>query len=421
MITEDVFLAEHISLHEKRIIKRLNKNSPYYSKLSKEAEIIQNLNFKGIPSLKDIEEDEEYTYLIEEYIPGATLTELMGYSVLAKGDIFNILNQICIIIRYLHKQSPPVYYLDLNPNNIIINADKEVYLIDYGAAMYGDECKENALQFGMRGFAAPEMEKGGKACEKSDIYSVGCLLYYMLTGKPYNGEKIKRLNAKGSLRLYNILKRCLLEDPAKRPGIERLISYLGKSSFKEKEDIVCNVKTIGLFGSTNGVGTTHIAILLADFIARKTGKKTAYVEFNDSGDCEKLKTVRKEISNNPELIPGVSESKYTELLNEGYEVFVIDFGSDAHESFSELLRCDVKCIIGILSDIKSEQFKICLDKISGFLRQDTWHFIFNLSEKEDAMHMELPKEIPMHFLSYERIRKLSEKTEQTFSKLIRRR
>ena len=90
MIKEDVFLAEHIGLHEKRIIKRIDKYGPFYEKLSKEAEIIQSLNKKGIPRLEDLEEDEEYTYIIEEYIPGATLFELASKAVLSKKDIFNM-------------------------------------------------------------------------------------------------------------------------------------------------------------------------------------------------------------------------------------------------------------------------------------------------------------------------------------------
>lgn len=423
MITENVFLAEHIGLHEKRIIKRLYKNGPFYNELSKEAQIIQSLNFKGIPRLEDVEEDEEYTYLIEEYIPGATLRELAESKSLTTGEILNILDQICIIIRYLHKQSPPVYYLDLNPNNVLINAEKEVFIVDFGAAQRKSENGEIAPQFGMRGFAAPEMQKEGKAGAYSDIYSIGCILYYMLTGKVYNGEKIARFGIKGRVRLQSFLRSTLSEDEKRRPDIDKLVSFFSKEKGKKikEEPVVCNVKTIGFFGSSHGVGTTHIAVLLAVFIARKTGKKTAYVEFNSSGDCLRFKKLKNMIPNNLELIPSVTQSKYTELLNDGYEVFVVDFGSDLSESFSELLRCDVKCVISILNDIKEEKYRICLETIRDFLRQESWHFIFNLTEKENGSDTYLPKEISTHYLTYEKVTEASEKTIRMFSKLINRR
>jgi len=241
MLTENVFLAEHIGLKEYRLVKRLDKKGPFYERLLNEAYILQTLVHKGIPLLKDIEDDEEYTYLVEEYIPGDTLTEYVQRTNLSRGEIVTILNQICNIILYLHKQSPPVFYLDLNPNNIIINADKEVFLVDYGASIRDGEDVDKRFQFGMRGFAAPEMSIEGKAGAHSDIYSIGCILYYMLKGKCYEGEKLNRFVMKEPPRLMRVLRSALREDPGKRPDISHLLTLINKKKNlkSKKKDIVC--------------------------------------------------------------------------------------------------------------------------------------------------------------------------------------
>src|SRR5699024_467062 len=131
----DVFLAEHIKLKDLRAIKRIRKDHILHGNLLKEAYILKNLRHSCIPIIYDFEEDDHYSYIIEQYIKGQSLQQFLGQWVgkVKESTIVEIGIQICDLLQYLYSLENPILYLDLQPNNIIISEEK-VKLIDFGAS-----------------------------------------------------------------------------------------------------------------------------------------------------------------------------------------------------------------------------------------------------------------------------------------------
>lgn len=125
----------------------------------------------------DYFKENETIYLVTELVEGKSLEEYI-----LEGDDFSIRNimlSLVKITRQIHKRG--IIHRDIKPSNIILTEEGKVVLIDFGSACYRKE--ENAdVVFVSRGFSAPELYQNQKSDYGTDIYSIGALLYYLLTG-----------------------------------------------------------------------------------------------------------------------------------------------------------------------------------------------------------------------------------------------
>lgn len=166
---------------EKKISKRLFS----------EAKILSELDHPGLPKIADFfsSSDERYFYLVQEYIDGQTLLELFeqNESHLEEETVVEIAMQICEVLHYLHTLKPtPVIYRDLKPANIMMTKSGGLKLIDFGIARkYVHEKGKDTLQIGTVGFAAPEQFEKRQSDTRTDLFSLGALMYYLLTGGKY--------------------------------------------------------------------------------------------------------------------------------------------------------------------------------------------------------------------------------------------
>ncbi len=285
-----VYLARHKELEEYRAIKQVSKSCTDYHQFRKEALILKNIRHPGIPVVYDLEEDEDFSYLIEEFLEGDSLYALvsgMGHFSQAMTIRYGI--QICHLVKILHSVRPtPVLYLDLQPKNLLVCHDT-VKLVDFDHAVYLDEAEYLKKRYGTIGFAAPEQYNGDVLDERTDIYAIGAVLYYMLTGSfPGNHPGYPRTLISPSIA--RILRTCLRREPKRRYGsVEQLCKAL------EEVQMQCEQKrgsvwkknrisslTIAVAGAAPGVGTTHVAMGLAIYL-RKQGLPVLYEEKNESG------------------------------------------------------------------------------------------------------------------------------------------
>lgn len=178
-----VLLAVNHAMGSKRIIKEVLRDEEGYESLQSEVSILKHLNFSGIPMIYDVEETEKYYYIVEEYIQGRNLSEIIQTE-----GVFDVKNtvfygrQLADIVSYLHSVKPDaVLHLDIQPKNIMIY-DRKLYLIDFGNASYSGHLSEKAYLKGTQGFAAPEQYQGSGVDVRTDIYGIGACLCFMLTG-----------------------------------------------------------------------------------------------------------------------------------------------------------------------------------------------------------------------------------------------
>jgi len=197
-----------------------------------EARILSTLNHPGLPKVTDffsIPENENggnAFYLAMTFIDGddiETLMERRGRKPFSPDEMLPVFSQVLSILDYLHTRTPPIIYRDLNPRNVMLSG-KKVFLIDFGIARLFTPRKK-ATVIGTPGYAAPEQYRGD-AEPRSDIYSLGVMTHYLLTGQDPEGSE-RTLFAFEKPSALNPLVPGLLDDlilsmvdvlPEKRPA-----------------------------------------------------------------------------------------------------------------------------------------------------------------------------------------------------------
>jgi serine/threonine-protein kinase len=152
-------------------------------------EILRELDCRGLPKIVDFYESDEGFFYSYEYISGVTLTEAYESGLIATGTAVAITEKLCTIVSYLHKKS--LLHCDIKPDNILINGD-DVFLIDFGIAhIYNKNGGGDVTALiGSDGYATPEL--GYKKTDfRADVYAIGMVLFYLLTGS----SDIKELSA----------------------------------------------------------------------------------------------------------------------------------------------------------------------------------------------------------------------------------
>ncbi|MBK9771250.1 MAG: serine/threonine protein kinase [Candidatus Obscuribacter sp.] len=151
-----------------------------FASVKKEAEILSSLDHPGIVKILNTFVEDHRAYLVLEYIEGLTLKQLVQEIGVQKPlSVLDIGRQIAEILQYLHCQSPPIVHRDISPDNLMLTSDAKVRLIDFNVAR---ELESGATRtvVGKHNYMAPEQFKG-RACPQSDLYSMGCTHYYLLT------------------------------------------------------------------------------------------------------------------------------------------------------------------------------------------------------------------------------------------------
>jgi serine/threonine protein kinase len=148
-----------------------------------EAKLLANLNHTNIPKVIDYFEASGKHYLVMDYIEGWTLKQVIesSSSFIAVRDLINWGIKICEILHFLHSQNPPIIFRDLKPSNVILDMYGELKLVDFGISkifMPANPTGPFAKVVGSPGFCPPEQYGYRKTDIRSDIYSLGALLYY---------------------------------------------------------------------------------------------------------------------------------------------------------------------------------------------------------------------------------------------------
>ena len=139
------------------------------------------LEHPAIPKIVDYVEEEEFCYLIMEYIRGQSLGEILknkGY--FSIEETLRLGNEIAKVLEYLHSRKPAVCYGDMKPDNLMLSENGHLYLVDLGSAMLNYERKGRICE-GTKGYAAPEQYQG-RVSPASDIFALGKTLQ-ILSGR----------------------------------------------------------------------------------------------------------------------------------------------------------------------------------------------------------------------------------------------
>jgi len=239
-----VYLARDTKLDRSVAVKsmsaKLTDDSTNWMRLRREAKLLASLNHPNIAVIYEIiEQDAGAGYLILEYVPGQILAERIAGEPLKLEQALSIGQQIAEAIAAAHEKG--VVHRDLKPGNIKITPDGRVKVLDFGLAKAplseGKKSDITATEpgrvIGTPAYMSPEQARGKSTDHRTDIWSFGCIMYQMLTGKlPFEGETatdtlariIERepdwelLPQETPANIRALLRHCLDKEPDRRLG-----------------------------------------------------------------------------------------------------------------------------------------------------------------------------------------------------------
>ena len=160
-----------------------------------------------LPQIMEAAEQDGQTAVLEEYVQGDTLAELLMGARLTEREARKVTMQLCQALHVLHSMG--AVHRDVKPENVILRGSDAV-LIDFDAArIYKDESESDTQVLGTTGFAAPEQYGIFQSDERADIFSLGVLLNIMLTGKHPSREMTAG-------KMGRIVRKCTMTAPEQR-------------------------------------------------------------------------------------------------------------------------------------------------------------------------------------------------------------
>ena len=177
----------------KLLPRELGTDDMFAERFAREARAMARLNHPNIVSIHDFGKKQDLHYLMMEYMDGMSLRELLDAGPVPLSDVLRIFEQVCQALAYAHAEG--VVHRDIKPENILFNRMGHVALADFGLARLATDSQaavsltQTRQAMGTLNYMAPEQWENPKAVDfRADIYSLGILLYEMLTGRIPRGS-----------------------------------------------------------------------------------------------------------------------------------------------------------------------------------------------------------------------------------------
>lgn len=266
----DIYKAKDIT-DDRTVAVKILKNEfaaseDFLRRFRNESKAIALLSHPNIVKIFDVGFTDKIQYIVMEYIDGITLTEYIArQGVLKWRDAVHFTTQVLRALQHAHDRG--IVHRDVKSQNVMLLSDGTIKVMDFGIARFNRETDKTMSEkaIGSVHYISPEQARGEMTDEKSDIYSVGVMLYEMLTGeKPFDGEnpvsiaikhmqmtpkRVTEINSSIPEGLEEITVKAMQKEPSKRyQTAGEMIKDI--EEFKKNPSIVFEYKYFSTDGST---------------------------------------------------------------------------------------------------------------------------------------------------------------------------
>ena len=228
---DDLTLSQPVAL--KFLPQRYLTDGAALSRFHREVRVARQVSHRNVCRVYDIGEIDGHHFLSMEYIKGEELSSLLRrIGRLPSDKALQIARQLCAGLAAAHESG--ILHRDLKPSNVMIDGDGNARILDFGLSGLTDEFRDDEIVAGTPAYMAPEQFEGKAVTARSDIYSLGLVLYELFTGKrAYDastlGElmKLRRSDTTPTTPtsivkdldpvIERVIERCMEKDAAKRP------------------------------------------------------------------------------------------------------------------------------------------------------------------------------------------------------------
>jgi serine/threonine protein kinase len=228
---EDTLLGRRVAV--KLLHPQYVSDASFLARFEREARSVANLVHPGIVNVYDVGRDGEQCYIVMEFVEGRSVKEMLSSESFGVDRTIDIGVQVAKALDYAHHSG--VVHRDVKPHNVIVTPRGGAKLVDFGIATVkgSSSVTESGAVLGTVHYVAPEQARGQPATPATDIYSLGCVLYEMATGRlPFDGDTPldiatkhvssepippSRVNARVTPALERAILHAMQKDPARRP------------------------------------------------------------------------------------------------------------------------------------------------------------------------------------------------------------
>ncbi|MFJ6412080.1 Stk1 family PASTA domain-containing Ser/Thr kinase [Terribacillus saccharophilus] len=190
----NVYLGQDIILDREVAIKVLKleyaNDDEFIARFHREAHAATSLSHPNIVTIYDVGDEDGIYYMIMEYVSGMTLKQyIQTHGSIVVPDTVDIMKQVTSAISHAHANG--IVHRDIKPQNILIDDYGKVKVTDFGiaTALSATSLTQTNAMLGSVHYLSPEQARGGIATKKSDVYSLGIVMFELLTGRlPFSGE-----------------------------------------------------------------------------------------------------------------------------------------------------------------------------------------------------------------------------------------
>jgi hypothetical protein len=212
----DLLLGQAVAL--KFLPAEWTSDEATLARFRNEVRIARQISHPNVCRVYDIGEAEGSTYLSMEYVDGEDLASLLRrIGRLPQDKALEIARRLCAGLAAAHDKG--VVHRDLKPGNIMLDGQGQLRITDFGLAGVASEVKD--IRSGTPAYMAPEQRSGQAVTARSDLYALGVVLHEVFTGRSFS---VDSSHPDLAPEVDRVIRRCLAEDPAKRPASALAIS-----------------------------------------------------------------------------------------------------------------------------------------------------------------------------------------------------